>query len=134
MSASFRREEEVMTTTVEAGTRGETLAAQALERRGYEIVERNWRCQGGEIDLVARDGDVWVFVEVKLRGAGAFGTPEEAIDARKQARLLHAVQMYLAEHELDDAAVRIDVVAIELAPSGKVRRMALYQDAVWADG
>lgn len=119
---------------IEIGQRGEALAAQALERRGYEIVDHNWHCRGGELDLVAHDGDVWVFVEVKLRGADAFGTPEEAVTERKQARLLHAAQMYVAEHELEDVAWRIDVVAIELAPGGKVQRMALYQDAVWADG
>lgn len=116
----------------ESGQWGEDLAAQALERCGYLIVERNWRCQAGEIDLVARDGEAWVFVEVKLRSGRSYGAPEEAITERKQARLLRSAQLYLAENDLPDPAWRVDVVAIELAPSGKVKRLSLYRDAVRA--
>lgn len=120
--------------TTERGRRGEALAEQALRAHGYEIIERNWRCPVGEIDLVARDGEVIVFVEVKLRGSDAFGTPEEAVTEAKQTRLLQAGAAYLAEHGLDDVPCRIDVVAIELAPSGKVQRLSIHRDAVRADG
>lgn len=116
--------------TTERGQWGEDLAAQALERRGYLIVERNWRCPGGEIDLIMRDGEAWAFVEVKLRSRADYGTPEEAVDERKQARLLQAALLYLDEHGIIDAEWRIDVVAIELAPSGRVDRIALYRNAV----
>ncbi len=120
--------------TTERGRQGEEIAAYALKAHGYEIVERNWRCPAGEIDLVARDGEVVVFVEVKLRGSGAFGSPEEAVNEAKRARLLQAGAVYLAEHGLDDVPCRIDVVAIELAPSGKVQRLSIHRDAVRAHG
>lgn len=121
-------------TTTQIGEKGEALAALALERRGWLVVERNWRCAGGEIDIIARDGDTWVFVEVKLRGANAYGSPEEAVTAQKAVRLLRAAEAYLIEHGLDDVAWRVDVVAIELAASGRVRRLTLYEDAVRFDG
>lgn len=121
-------------TTTQIGQRGEALAALALERRGMLVVARNWRCAGGEIDIVARDQETWVFVEVKLRGANAYGTPEEAVTARKSERLLRSAEAYLIEQGLDDAAWRVDVVAIELAPSGRVQRLSIYEDAVRADG
>ncbi len=119
-----------MKTTTELGRWGEGLASQALEAHGYRLVEKNWQCQTGEIDIVACDGECWVFVEVKVRSSDTFGTPEEAVTVTKQRRLLNTGMMYLVEHELEDVAWRIDVVAIELADSGKVRRLTIYQDAV----
>ncbi len=119
--------------TTERGRQGEIIAEQALRAHGYEIVERNWRCPVGEIDLVTRDGEVMVFVEVKLRTSDAFGSPEEAVTEAKQARLLRAGAVYLAEHGLDNVPCRIDVVAIELAPSGRVQRLSIHRDAVRAD-
>ena len=121
-------------TTTELGRRGEEIASQALESQGYQVVEKNWRCRTGEIDIVARDGEYWVFVEVKLRSSDAFGTPEEAVTVAKQKRLLNTGMMYLAEHGLDEVEWRIDVVAITLADSGKVHRLTIYQDAVRIDG
>jgi putative endonuclease len=120
--------------STEIGRQGEEIAAQALEAHGYALVERNWRCPAGEVDIVARDGETWVFVEVKLRQGEDFGSPEEAVTGAKQERLLQAALVYLAEHDLRDVAWRVDVVAISLASDGKVRRLALYKDAVRADG
>jgi putative endonuclease len=120
--------------TSERGHWGEEIAVHALEARQYVIVERNWRCRAGEIDIVARDGETWVFIEVKLRQGEAHGLPEEAVTPSKQSRLLQAAEMYLDAHDLHDVPSRIDVVAISLGPSGKVHRLALYQDAVRADG
>jgi putative endonuclease len=120
--------------TVERGKQGEDLAAVALTAYSYQVVERNWRCQSGEIDLVAREEETWVFVEVKLRQGQAFGTPEEAVTPAKQERVLRAAEAYLAEHELTNVSWRIDVVAIELASSGRVKRLSLHRDAVRADG
>jgi putative endonuclease len=120
--------------STEIGRQGEEIAAQALEAHGYVLVERNWRCPAGEVDIIARDGETWVFVEVKLRQGEDFGSPEEAVTGAKQERLLQAALVYLAEHDLRDVAWRIDVVAISLASDGKVRRLALYKDAVRADG
>jgi putative endonuclease len=119
---------------VERGSWGENLAICALEAHHYVVVERNWRCHAGEIDIVARDGETWVFVEVKLRQGESHGLPEEAVTPSKRSRLLQAVGMYLDAHGLQDAPSRIDVVAISLGPSGKVHRLAIYQDAIRADG
>ncbi len=116
------------------GRRGESLAARELERRGYSIVERNWRCEAGEIDLVAREGETWAFVEVKLRTGKGYGLPEEAITRRKRDRLMNAALMYLAERDLIDVIWRIDVVAIVVAPGGDIERFSLYRDAVRSDG
>ncbi len=118
----------------ERGRWGEEIAVRALEAHSYVIVERNWRCRAGEVDIIARDGETWVFVEVKLRQGEAHGLPEEAVTSSKQTRLLQVASMYLDAHDLYDVPSRIDVVAISLGPSGKVRRLAIYRDAVRADG
>lgn len=123
-----------MPSTTERGRRGEDLAAQALTTYGCDIVDRNWRCAVGEIDLVAREEDAWVFVEVKTRQSKTHGTPEEAVDAAKQGRLLQAAVAYISEHELDDVDWRIDVIAITLASDGRVQRLTRYCDAVRDDG
>ncbi len=120
--------------TTERGRHGEDLAVQALEAHGYVVIDRNWRCTAGEIDLVARDGQTWVFVEVKSRQGEDFGAPEEAVTAAKQGRLLQASLAYLAEHGLGDVQWRIDVVALVLSSSGRVKRLSIYRDAVRADG
>ena len=120
--------------TTERGRRGEDLAVQALEAHGYVVIDRNWRCAAGEIDLVARDSETWVFVEVKSRQGEDFGAPEEAVTAAKQGRLLQASLAYLVGHGLGDVQWRIDVVALVLSPSGRVKRLSIYRDAVRADG
>jgi putative endonuclease len=116
--------------STERGLWGERLAAQALEAHGYEIIQRNWRAATGEIDLVAREDGMWVFVEVKTRSGEAFETPEEAVTTEKEQRLYDTGLLYLAEHELGEVGWRIDVVAITVGEGGKVRRLAIYQDAV----
>jgi len=111
------------------GRHAEELAAHALEVLGYEIITRNWRCPVGEIDLITWQGSDLVFVEVKARSGASFGAPEEAVTAAKQSHLIQAAQAYLAEKDLD-VDWRIDVVAVLLAPSGKVERLDLFQNAV----
>jgi putative endonuclease len=115
--------------TREVGRLGEDLAARYLQKQGYTILERNYRCQGGEIDLVAKNGDFLVFVEVRLRRSPRFGTPEESITPWKKARLLLAAQSYVAERGWD-GFWRIDLLAIELSPKGSVRRINLIKNAV----
>ena len=100
-------------TTRSKGKRGEDVAAAALVRNGYEILARNWRCTEGELDLVAKHRGEVVFVEVRARADGT-GAALESISPRKSARLQNLAQAYLAEHGLDDAAYRIDVVAVHL--------------------
>ncbi len=106
--------------THELGRQGEALAARYLQRRGWQVVARNVRTPYGEIDLVARDGTVWVFVEVKTRTGRGFGWPEEAVTPHKWQRLHDAALHWMAEHAIPaEADWRIDVVAIVLRPGRK---------------
>jgi len=105
------------------GRLGEDLACASLTRRGYEIVERNWRCPRGEIDIVARDGECWVFVEVKTRRGHSAGLPEEGLTRRKAERLTELAQVYLHEHALGPVDWRIDLVGIQLDRQGRVERL-----------
>ena len=112
------------------GQRGEQMAAERLAGLGYEIVERNYRCPAGEIDLVARQGGRWVFVEVRTRRGGRFGTPEESVTARKRAHIIASAQHYLQAHDALEADWRIDAVAIVLTLSGRVERLDVIENAV----
>ncbi len=94
------------------GDYGERLAARYLVGRGMTILDRNWRCPHGEIDIVAADGDCVVVCEVKTRRTVAFGDPLEAVTQRKAARLRRLAAAWLAEHERHAGSVRIDVVGI----------------------
>jgi putative endonuclease len=93
------------------GAAAEDLAASYLERQGLSIVERNYRCRGGEIDLIARDGETLVFVEVRLRGSAAYGGAAASIDAHKQRRVLHAARHYLARR--GEQSCRCDAVLLD---------------------
>src|SRR5690606_25621321 len=106
------------------------LAANHLAAEGLTIIERNWRCRDGEIDLVARDGETFVFVEVKTRRGRDFGAPEEALTPRKAQKLLALGQIYMAEHDLDDTNWRIDLVAVELDARGRFLRCDHVPNAV----
>ncbi|MFN2227788.1 MAG: YraN family protein [Anaerolineae bacterium] len=111
------------------GRHGEELAARHLSAQGYHIVARNWRCPGGEIDLVARDGDELAIVEVRARRGRAFGSPEESITATKQARLIDLAAAYIQAEEWP-GPWRIDVVAIEMDRRGRLLRIDHYENAV----
>ena len=94
------------------GARGEALAERFLARLGMSVLDRNWRCREGEIDLVLRDGDEIVVCEVKTRRSTSFGQPVEAITRAKLARLRRLAGCWLAEHEVDARGVRLDVVGL----------------------
>jgi putative endonuclease len=111
------------------GRRGEALAAEALRQRGWHIVTTNWRCGVGEIDLVARDGESLVLVEVRTRHGRRFGTPEESVDALKRERLAMLGELYVQETGWA-GPWRIDVVAVELDRDGAPVRVTHYPDAV----
>ena len=98
------------------GRRGEDLAATFLTEAGYLVVDRNWRCSQGEIDIVAVDGAETVFVEVKTRSSVAFGHPFEAITAQKLARLRRLAAAWCAVNPGDHRSIRIDAISV-IAPS-----------------
>jgi putative endonuclease len=100
------------------GQRGETIAARRLTGRGLVLLDRNWRCEMGEIDLVLRDGQVLVICEVKTRTSTEFGSPIEAVNRAKADRLTRLAYRWLREHDSHPSDVRIDVVGV-LAPPGR---------------
>lgn len=95
------------------GQASEARAEQFLRRKGYRILERNLRTSLGELDLVAEDAGVLVFVEVKARTTGAFGGARLAVDRRKQAKLIRLASQYLAQRHLMERACRFDVVLVQ---------------------
>jgi putative endonuclease len=111
------------------GKRGEELAAQRLAARGYEIVTRNWRCESGELDLVAKIGDELAIVEVRTRRGSALGTPEESITPKKQAKLIELAEAYVQVTDWR-GNWRIDVVAVEMDRRGRLLRVDHYENAV----
>lgn len=94
------------------GAHGERVAARHLRRRGYAIVARNYRGRHGEIDLVALDRGVLVFVEVKTRAQSLFGTPVEAVDRHKQKQIVKVAREFVREHRLHDRQIRFDIVGL----------------------
>ncbi len=108
------------------GDEYETLACEYLTRHGYRILERNFRCRQGEIDIIARDGMYLVFLEVKYRRSGREGDPAEAVDARKQARILRTARYYMIHNHIpDDTTCRFDVVTV------LGENVRLIKDAFW---
>src|SRR6478752_1696812 len=95
------------------GIQGENLAVAEIERRGYAVLARRYRTRHGEIDVVARDGETIVFVEVKAKESGEFGTAAHAVTAEKQRRVISMAVDYLARHRLHRSPCRFDVVAID---------------------
>ena len=114
-------------TRVRLGWRGEELAASKFTRGGYRIVARNWRCQMGEVDIVARRGDIWYFYEVRTRRGREFGTPEESITSAKRQRMIDVALTYLAEHDLNDVDWRVGLVAVEMDRTGRLLRVEVYE-------
>jgi putative endonuclease len=107
--------------TTTRGRSAEALAAQYLQAQGYRILARNYRARGAEVDIVAEEGDVLCFVEVRSRRSSACGDPLETVDHRKQARVIRGARHYLAARGAGDRAVRFDVVGIVLEPSRTLR-------------
>jgi putative endonuclease len=108
---STTKDRRASTGRIGLGKRGEQLAAEHLEAAGYEVLERNYRCRAGEIDLIARDADTIVFVEVKAR-RGAFN-PLEAVDSRKQAQISRVAFDYFLKLRIAGGAARFDVIAVD---------------------
>jgi len=107
-----------VSTTTDLGAHGERIAAAYLTRAGLQILDRNWRCREGEIDIVAREGDALVFCEVKARRGVGFGLPVEAVTAAKQRRLRVLARRWLAGHDQHAPVLRFDVVGVLIRTSG----------------
>ena len=112
------------------GRKGEQMAAEALRERGYRIIEQNFRCRYGEIDLIAEEQDDLVFVEVKTRRGTAYGRPEEAVTWAKRRKLAEVASYYLDVRSVGDRPWRIDVVAIDFNHDEKFREIRVYPNAV----
>lgn len=106
------------------GAETEARAANYLQEQGYVLVLQNYRCFCGEIDIVAEEDGILVFLEVKYRRTTEYGLPEQAVDSRKMSRIRKAALCFLTEHRLPpDTAIRFDVVAMD------EREIRLYQNA-----
>ena len=114
----------------DTGILGEKLARDFLKKRGYRIIETNYRCPHGEIDIIARHKDYLVFVEVKARKSLDFGSPEESITTAKKERMRATASHYQQMHNNLPPLWRIDVVAIELNRKDKLSRIELIENAV----
>lgn len=114
-----------MTTTAQQrsalGAYGEATAARYLIDQGMVLLDRNWRCEAGEIDLVLRDGSILVVCEVKTRSSTAFGTPLEGVTERKAARLRRLAARWLSAHDIHPDEVRIDLVGVLVPAAAPVQ-------------
>ena len=117
----------------DVGILGEKLAADFLQKRGYNIRQTNYRSPDGEIDIVAEHKDYLVFVEVRTRRSQQFGSPEESITPAKMEKLRAVAAHYLQSHDNLPSSWRIDVVAIELGRANKASRIELIENAVGED-
>ena len=114
----------------EVGKLGEKLAQKFLKKKGYHIRETNFHCPRGEIDIIARQGDYLVFVEVRTKSNLDFGTPEESITQAKKEKLIASSLAYINTQQNLPSLWRIDVVAIEVNDRGKIKRIALIENAI----
>lgn len=111
----------------EVGKLGETKAAEYLSEKGYEIIERNYRTKFSEIDIVAKQNDFLVFVEVRSKSNEDFGTPEETIDHNKINKISKNAEHYIASHNYDGRA-RIDAICIVFSDYGDLLRLSHYDN------
>jgi putative endonuclease len=110
------------------GRLGERIACRYLVKRGFDILARRYRARSGEIDLVAFEGGLLVFVEVKTRASTEYGDPFEFVDWEKQQRFRRAAEEFIAHHDLGQYAYRFDIVAV-VAPGGPEQRITLYRNS-----
>ena len=112
------------------GAEGELAARRFLESEGYQVLDTNFRCRWGEVDIVARLGDTLVFVEVRTRRALTYGIPQESIREKKKVRLVATAETYLQSYQeqLDDW--RIDLISVLVGRDGRVTEVAHLENAV----
>jgi putative endonuclease len=112
------------------GARGEQLAREHLSALGFRIVDANWRCREGEIDIIAWDDQVMSFIEVRTRRGSRGPLPEQSLSRAKQERLVRLGRLYLDQNSLTDVQWRIDLVAVEMDRRGVLVRVELITNAV----
>jgi putative endonuclease len=112
------------------GIQGEKLASRFLVERGYHIIETNYRCRNGEIDIVASKDDYLVFLEVRTKRSNLFGTPEESVTVTKKEHLRAVANQYRETHAGLPSSWRIDFVAVELDRAGQPKRIELIENAI----
>jgi putative endonuclease len=95
-----------------SGTGGEKAAARYLEKRGYKILEKNYRAAGSEVDIIAQKDETLCFVEVKTRGSDDYGLPEEFVDERKRRKIIRAAKIYSGQKMYEDFYVRFDIISV----------------------
>jgi len=109
---------------LQLGRAGEEQAAAFLQKAGYRIIARNWRCPSGEIDLVAESGDWLIFVEVRSRrNTGTFGTAAESVNFRKQKQVRETAEVYLYRNRCFNRKIRFDVIAVQWSMDGQVNEI-----------
>jgi len=109
----------------EIGKWGENLACQYLQENNYKIIERNFLCRQGEIDIVAKDlsKDEFVFIEVKTRSNFKYGNPADAVNKQKQRHMVHAIRYYLYKNGIQDVPIRVDAMEVYIVQSCKINHI-----------
>ncbi len=111
------------------GRRGEEIACRALKEKGYHILDKNFSCRHGELDIVAEDDDVVCFIEVKARTSHDYGLPEEAVTHWKKQKLLNTAFIYIEKKKIRDRDMRFDIISVDL----NTREATILKDAFEAD-
>lgn len=113
----------------EVGAKGEKLAVKFLKRKGYKIVQRNYRCKLGEIDIIAKQDKTIVFVEVKTRQTQEFGAPQYAVTSAKRSQISRVALWYIKEKGFVEQACRFDVIAITFSPESRKPKIEHIENA-----
>jgi putative endonuclease len=124
-----RKSPDPVTNKKTEGQRGEEIACRALKKRGYRILDKNFSCRHGELDIVAEDNNVLCFVEVKARSSKDYGLPEEAVTYWKKRKLLNTAFVYIEKKNIRDRDMRFDIISVDL----KTRKAEILKDAFEAD-
>ena len=108
-----------MTSTIKTGNKGEDLAADFLRKKGFEVIVRNYRYKHSEIDLIAKQENLLVFVEVKTRSSSSFGEPEAFVDSKKASRIFEGADQYVFENNWN-GNIRFDIVSVKIGDNEEV--------------
>ena len=125
----FKGKIEELPNTRTIGTKGEQLAVRVLKKNGYKILQRNYRCRVGEIDVICYDHGTIAFVEVKTRYSDAYGTPELSVTEAKKRQIIKVASHYVAEKKIEGIDLRFDVVSIYYPPIQKTPTITLFKNA-----